>query len=44
MSCDNLNVQNVEVKNGATLILDAGQSVKIPNGFKVELGAGLKIQ
>jgi len=41
--CD-INVQNVEVKPGATLILEAGESTKIPGGFKVELGAGLKIQ
>jgi len=41
--CD-INVQNVEVKSGATLILDAETSTKIPGGFKVEAGAGLKIQ
>ena len=43
-SCGGINVQNVEVKSGATLILDAETTTKIPGGFKIEAGAGLKIQ
>jgi len=44
-NCGSINVQNgVEVKQGATLILEAEETTKIPGGFKVELGAGLKIQ
>jgi subtilisin family serine protease len=41
-SCD-INVQNVEVEQGVTLILDAEGTTKIQS-IKVELGAGLKIQ
>ncbi|MDR2962687.1 MAG: S8 family serine peptidase [Bacteroidales bacterium] len=43
-SCGDINVQDVTVKSGATLILDADASTRINGGFKVELGAGLRIQ
>ena len=43
-NCGNINVQNVQVKNGAKLILDAGESTKIPSGFKVDVGSTLKIR
>ena len=35
----NINVQDVQVKNGATLILKAGGKVNIISGFKVDLGS-----
>jgi len=38
----NINVQDVQVKNGATLILKAGGKVNIIKNFKVDLGSKWK--
>ena len=42
-SCGNINVQNVKVKNGAKLILDAAGEVNIISDFEVELGSVFEI-
>ena len=43
-SCSDLNVQDVEVKSGAKLNLNAPGTVRIDGPFKVELGSELKIK
>ena len=42
-SCDDINVQNVKVRNGAKLTLDAGGEVNIISDFEVELGSEFEI-
>ena len=43
-SCGDINVQNVNVEQGGTLILDAAGKTTINGPFKVELGSELKIK
>ena len=42
-SCGDINVQNVKVKNGAKLILDAVGEVNIISDFEVDLGSEFEI-
>ena len=42
-NCGDINVQNVTVKNGAKLILDAAGEVNIISDFEVELGSEFEI-
>jgi len=43
-SCSDLNVQNVNVQNGAKLFLDAAGDVTIQGDFEVALGSELEIK
>jgi subtilisin family serine protease len=43
-SCGDINVQNVTVKNGAKLTLDAAGEVNIISDFEVELGSEFEIK
>ena len=43
-TCANINVQDVNVQNGAKLILDAGGDVNIISNFEVKLGSELEIK
>jgi hypothetical protein len=40
---NNINLQNVIVKSGATLILEAGGKIRYGAGFKVESGGAMRI-
>ena len=44
INCNNINVKNVKIKDGATLILDADGDVTIESDFEVELGSELEIK